>query len=55
MLALPNVYYVFTIVRKMDFSCSESYIGIHAKWTKFEFTLQLNIQSFCFPSSFYLE
>ena len=23
MLALPNVYYVFTIVRKMDFSCSE--------------------------------
>ena len=22
MLAFPNVYYVFTIVRKMDFSCS---------------------------------
>ena len=22
MLAFPNIYYVFTIVRKMDFSCS---------------------------------
>ena len=44
MLAFPNVYYVFTIVREMDFSCSVNFrtpkiaINITARFQQINFT-----------------